>query len=147
MKLILAASAHTTVSREAESDDQWDRDDTSTSWSVYGLVISDNKPTGYGSEEIDVPDDFCKVDDILYAVYAVYSDGDSFGRDDGHNLEFIMAYKSKEAAEKAKKILESCKDYNCEIELENGKTLTFGIPWNGYFESLDYINVEEFQVH
>jgi len=114
------------VNDEGETD-QWYRGDTSTSW-IFGEVslTSRNK-----YEEESYPPDFdVKAGDTIFLVIAVWSDGDSFGHDSGARSEIFGVYKTfTEARER-------------ESELENGSAKDPYLPWNGYFESLDYVTVE-----
>ena len=112
--------------------DSWDRADTHTTWYVEGLGLQD---TDYSDS---VPNYLAaKVGDTLWVLYAVYSTGDSFGRDEDANLEFINVFARREDAITAR---HSLADGNPPYTLSNGQTITFGwIPWNGYFESLSYM--------
>lgn len=137
--LHLECRGYTEVTREADPDDSWGADDTSTSWSVDGVSLSDKD--GQHALPADFP---VEVGDTVYVVYAVYSTGDSFHRADGEYLEVLsfhknsaIAYKNKESADGPRK-----DRHEMTIEFDNGKKIKRYCPWDGYFESLNYVSVE-----
>lgn len=73
--------------------------------------------------------------DVVYAVVASYTTGDTFGREGGQAkvLDFFLD------ADEAERLLEAAKadnDYNFEFE-----GTTYYRPWVGYFEQLDRLEV------
>lgn len=138
MKIYLSASSHTFTTREPYSNDPWDRGDTDTSWNFGGIGLE--KPIG-GYEYIEVGDDF-DVTGNIYLVLAVWSTGDSFGNDDGACCEIFAAYSNRKDAEKAEELLSAATDMFEGVELPDGFKLTY-IPWQAYFESLNYIKIVE----
>ena len=113
--------------READTDDEWDRGDTSTSWSFDKVTKS--KRHGYPDK---VYADFdITPGDIVHLAIAVWSTGDSFGHDHGAYSECFGVYRT--AAEAAQR----CN----ELEKANGN-----YPWLGYFESLDSAEAYSFIV-
>lgn len=127
------------VTRGRNHEDEWDRDSTSTSWSFGDLTFI--KPQIWGRSESMLTDFPVKVGDEVFVVVAVYSTGDSFGHDAGANVEVLGIYKSCGKAKKAKLAADECKDSNLVVKTESGKNLELYCPWNGYFESLDYVEV------
>lgn len=143
--LHLDTHSYTDVTREADPDDEWGADDTSTLWTVNGITMSDKD--GYKALPADFP---VEVGDTVYVVYAVYSTGDTFHRADGEYLEVLsfhknsmVAYRNKASAEGRRTAEEQ---YTMTIEFDNGKKVQRNCPWDGYFESLDHVNVESFIV-
>jgi len=112
------------VTSEADSEDIWDRDSTDGSVSVVGAsLVSDNK-----YDTLPAPEGV-NVGDTLYLIWAQYGTGDSFGSDGG-KYELLEVCRTKEAAEERKKYYINVTDYS--------------VPWNGYFEWLQSLNIEEF---
>lgn len=134
------------VTRSADSEDQWDRDDTCTDWTARNieLVTSDKA-------YFDVIAPFeVKLGDSLIVVYAIYSTGDSFGHDERGCKEIIDVFKSPEKAADCVRAIEATQngynDYSeksAEWIREDGSQGKLDyVPWNGYFESLDGVYAE-----
>jgi hypothetical protein len=109
----------------------------------------------------------------LYALYAIHSTGDSFGQDDGSQFDIIWIFNDKEKAYVAKLLIKEHADwyrtkhaysfrhlseadrkalrdkfkdeYSIEVDVGEDKPLTVHAAWNGCFESLDEIEVIEFE--
>jgi hypothetical protein len=141
------AESYTEVTREPYEDDSWDRGNTSTSWSVSGLrLLEDGDRGGYReSTQVAFKPEKGK---IYHLLYAVYSTGDSFGHDEGHYLEVIGVYKNRKVAEgNEKRLREKKPEKRGLVQLKvEGVTKLHGycIPWDGYFESLDRLEVLSF---
>ena len=118
------------------SDDGWSRGDTSTSWDFGRVLI--NQPKGWSYETIETGQDF-SVGDEVHLVVVVYSTGDSFGWDYGGRCEIMSAHKNIDNATESMRILE--KGGKCPIILPDGYEIRYYLPWDGYFESLDYITI------
>ena len=129
---------HTYVTRKRSTNDEWDRDDTRTEHTVLGLEI------GEDYHALSIPD--AVPGEELHLVYAVYSTGDSFGRDEDYNFEPIMLHRNLDLANKNAGILASVKQdagYGTRVTLtmDDGTEMPYGLPWLGYFESLSYVEV------
>lgn len=116
------------------------RGTTSTSHSVHSFSIVDEK------KYFDVITKF-KPDNksTYYILYAVYSTGDSFGRDHEKEIEYYGLYEEKDLdiAKQNLAILKGTRDNKTfKVEL---KDQTAYIPWAGYFEDLSYVALE--QIH
>ena len=85
--------AYTTVTREADPNDEWDRDSTDTSHHIYGI----QKAQKYGDLECSFE---LLPNKTYYLLYYLYDTGDSFGSDTG-NIEFVGLYQDKKLAEKS----------------------------------------------
>lgn len=149
---------HTHITRHAERD-EWDRDDTSSDWDVLGIqLVPDDE--NYGDLYAKFP---IKINTTYWLVYVVYSTGDSFGRDENGALEEIEIYEDEtmawDCAGEIKKHADMYstfertygkpkvkrpKDFNSytlKVIGGNGKEMEVYAPWNGYFESLSYVEV------
>jgi len=126
------------------------RGTTTTRWDVRGLKLKGTEDHSYGYREtVDV--NFEPVKGKLYhLLYAVYSTGDSFGHDEGRCFEAIGLYKSRKVAEEnEKRLLEGKPSKKGEWGMEQvllklegtTKQHPYYRPWNGYFESLDRLEV------
>lgn len=85
-------------------------------------------------------------------LFCVFGTGDSFSRHDGQ-IEFVGLYESEDIAKRNKKAIEKNSDeyrkdhsmrsdlYSVELEAAGGKKYKISAPWNGYFESLDEVNI------
>lgn len=124
--LYLKKSSYLEVTREPDPYDDWDRGNTLTEWSFGELSTSECDNLWYERFPVDFD---VKVGDILHVVVAVWSTGDSFGNDIGRCSEVFGIFRERSEAIRFKEKLE-----NGEVEY---------VPWNGYFESLDYISVLE----
>lgn len=129
----------------AATEDEWDRDDTYTSWTLEDVAVVPE--SGY----FDVISSFeVNPGDTLLVVYAVYSTGDSFGRDDCGAMEVIDVFKSADkAAECVKAIENSASRYDSKnvsdaswVREDGSDTKLDYVPWNGYFESLEHVRCE-----
>jgi hypothetical protein len=109
-----------------------DRGDTYTTWEFESLKK--------GSE---VPVSFDPVDGkTYYAVIAIYSTGDSFGREESGCYEVLDIYETEDGANGAiKSLVVSEKAHQMTFTMSNGNTVTNYCPWTGHFESLDTISV------
>jgi hypothetical protein len=141
--LHLNTESYTDVTREADPDDEWGADDTNTSWSLRGIMLSDTD--GQHALPADFP---VEIGETVYVVYAIYSTGDSFHHADGEYLEVLSfhkdsarAYRNKAAAEGPRK-----DRHDMTIEFDSGAKVQRYCPWDGYFESLDRVDVESFVV-
>jgi hypothetical protein len=121
------------TSEPAPSDEPYsDRGGTYTSWDFE-----------YLKKGTEVPVSFVPVDGkTYYAVIAIYSTGDSFGRDEASNYEVLDIYETEDSADDAIKSLTVDVNGNkMTFTMSNGATVTNYCPWVGYFQSLDTIEV------
>lgn len=154
----VVSRSRTHITREANDDDKWDRDDTSTDWDIRGIELTKD---GYGDIPVTFPIEENKT---YYLLYAIWSTGDSFGHDDGAHCEGIALYLDKDKAYIAEQLIrehaDKYREYNnywaskmskkpkdfqeftVKIALEDGTVLPVHASWNGYFDSLDRVDVE-----
>lgn len=138
---------HSESTREASSDDSWDRGDTSTSWYVQGATMRENDRSSYYSAEYEGD---LKPGDIVHLLYVVYSTGDSFGHDHNAQFDFVGVYKNHDVAAANRAELEKFSDRNfsyedggnnAKLKTDDGQEYDYYVPWLGYFESLGYIEI------
>lgn len=112
-----------------------------THWTVSGITLSEED-----GGQFSLPCDFnVTVGDMVYVVYAVYSTGDSFGHDSGAYLEVLSFNRDGERAERNKAAAEGGHiSGTLTIEFDAGGMVERGCPWDGYFESLDYVRCEAY---
>lgn len=137
------------VTRECNSDDPWDRDDTDTENYIQGIKLVDQSAKYHHFDgEVDFE---IKPDTPYFLLCGIYSTGDSFGHDTGR-IEFVDLYESEAFAEDMQKRLESHNAKNSgysvrepqwtvKLKTESGKRFDFCVPWLGYFEALQYIEI------
>lgn len=114
----------TWVTCEADPDDDWSRASTDGDVTILKAVLTNKE----AFDSLPVPDTF-EVGNKIFLVWAQYSTGDSFGSDGGQ-YELLAVYPTYEEAKQSKEHYEKVTD--------------FSVPWNGYFERLDGIYIDEF---
>jgi hypothetical protein len=141
MFLTLDATSYSYCTREADPEDNWDRGNSGTDWTIGGISL------GARDSERSLPADFdVQVGDKVFVVYAVYSTGDTFGHDEGAYLEVLSFHKNREIAERNLAAAEgrTRRDRSqLVLEFDSGGKVERYCPWDGYFESLDYARLEE----
>lgn len=142
----------------SDPEDRWSRDSTETSWDVYGA--GKTVPSGYR-----VFDSMCtRLRGKLYAVYAIWSTGDSFGSDSCAEFEIVWIYDNEK---QALAVIDLIKEHaawyrkkddlylSCSVEqkfpmvnipLHDGETMGINAPWNGYFERLEDVACVSFEL-
>lgn len=123
---------------------------TSNDYNIYGLKLAENNKYFDITIEGNV-----ERGDILYLVYGEYESGDSFHRETGC-VEFVDVFRDKQNAYICQKELENhykkhenesyLDAFYCQLKRENGTLYQYSIPWNGYFERLNFIEVVELLV-
>jgi hypothetical protein len=138
MKVKIIDNTYTEITREADPEDRWSGEDTDASHDILGLELTNT----YYDLDTEFP---IELGVNYYLLYAIYSTGDSFSHHEG-KIDFIQLYKTASKAEDARKILLSPRQedkFSATIKTESGKHLQMHIPWDGYFESLTNLNIEE----
>jgi len=137
---------YNSVTRSGDPDDQWDRDDTSTSHNVVGFEAALADEGKYFDLTVPYEPEF---DKDYHVLYVVYSSGDSFGHDEGYGIEFIGLYTESEletANENQKRIEDHYRNqrdsYSVELLTPTGKTFQQHAPWIDYFGGLDYTDIK-----
>lgn len=144
-KIIINYKKITENNQEYGQNDDSDFHSTNSSF-YYEFIKNNDEISSENWETINIDYDPNKYKK-LYLVYATYSTGDSFGHQAGAEIEFFDLYPDEEMANEAKKQIQfrSDEEQLCYVS-SNGTGVKIGNPWNGHFESLDYINIEEFDV-
>src|SRR5665213_2821234 len=143
------ADSHTQGNDDGDtSGEQYSyRGTTNTSWDVRGLRLVDDEDKARYLRFQDRVDVGFKPEKgkVYHLLYAVYSTGDSFGHDNGKNFTVIDVYKSRKVAEENEKRLREGKPEKkglVQLKMEGRKDLHgYYCPWNGYFESLDRLEI------
>lgn len=139
-KIRIINDSFTSVTRESDPDDKWDRDDTCQSHNIKGFEIVDaDRKYGY---DFEVP---FKIDpEKEYYLVAVYYDtGDSFGRDE-NVIDMIDLYDDINIATEVKRrILDNDNkgSYSVTILNPQGKEYQISTSWVGYFEHLNDVEI------
>lgn len=119
---------YTFVVREADPHDVWDRDSTDSDWDFGDASLSLYQSW---SESFDTKFNF-SPGDKCYLVVPVWSTGDSFGHDGHACAEIFGVFHTYDEAVAFSNDLRT-------------KGIPKGLykPWEGYFESLDSIEILE----
>lgn len=138
--LQLVTQHRETVTR-ARREEQWDRDDTYTDWTIIGLRRVDEHQLW----------EFCtKTKQPRYWVVLEYYDtGDSFGKDENRMLPQHLALTRQGAEHIAAALCKSIQahEYSCTVkDIETRKTLHFTNPSVGYFNCLRHMDIIEIDV-
>lgn len=166
MGLKVVYDSYSKVTRKRDTSQEYSGEDTTTSWSIGGLVLTDDYPDL-------VPSFPVKADDDVYLVYLVYSSGDSFSHNEDGRISFIDVYKTRDKADfaascirehnswykdmhehwkpmtaKERKALSKKykSEYSIDLVREDGSINPERAGWNGFFEQLSYIEVARFVV-
>ena len=125
---------YTEVTRHADPDEQWDADDTDTSHCVRGFKVSDR----YYDLSVGFEPEYGKT---YFLLYATYSTGDSFSNHGGR-IEFVDLYEDENVAwENHRRLDRHGEGYSAKLLHESGEEYMFSVPWVGYFESLENLEV------
>ncbi len=140
---------YTDVTREADPDDEWDADNLAHSTDVLGLQeVADDKYF-----DIAIPFKLEK-DTHYFLVMGVYSTGDSFHNETGV-IEYVDVFCTLRAAQTCKTALEQNDKHfrrddityedslSCKLIRDDNSTYDFYVPWTGYFEYLEYVDIVE----
>lgn len=134
------------TTRSADPTDEWDRNDTHTDHNIRGFHAEPDENARFSDLWVPYEPEY-GVD--YYLLYVVYSTGDSFGHDSGEGIEYIGLYTKDEldvARENREKIEKHgdghSSDFHVDLKTPSGQTFQQHTPWVGYFESIDYIELE-----
>lgn len=144
MKVYVERFGYCETTREADTDDKWDRGDTQTTW-TFGKIYATKPANDYDS--IEVGDDL-KIGDRAFAVVVIHGDGCTFGHDEDCSADVFAVYNNVFDATEAKKIIDSTagKDFSKKVELPGGYRLDY-IPWNGYFSNFGKCEIVESTIY
>ena len=157
--VVVEKRAYTHVTREA-TEDKWDGDDTATDHHIEGIkraVMYTDLEVGFELEE----------GRTYYLLYALYSTGDSFHHESGV-IEYIGLYQDEKVAKENQgrlkkhndveekltdrwdppskavrnKLAKNHNSYSCSLVTENGQEYLLHVPWHGYFEHLEGVDIQ-----
>jgi hypothetical protein len=127
-----------------DPDDEWSRDSTEGTVTVKGIKEVDEK----SYSDLFLSDGPL---DKVYLLWCEYTTGDSFGRDGGQ-FEGVMLHRNLDAArENARRIRAHNEGegkghgknaYTVTLLTDEGEEFKCDTPWNGFFETLDSVNIE-----
>lgn len=152
------------VTERGDPNDRWSADSTATDNNVTGIeVVKEN-------DFYDLVVDFDPTKEPSYLLYVIYDTGDSFSNHDGL-IEYVQLYKDKSVAFENKRRIEQhyklYDDLNSRFRLtekqrkelkkkhkdfdahsimlvhENGEEYKLHVPWTGYFETMQEVEVKE----
>lgn len=160
-KVTIYGRKHTHNTGGYDPEDSWSRDSTETGWSIRGCgEFVPVKYQAFDDIETDLTGD-------LYALYAVHSSGDSFGHDSGAYFQLIWVFDKLDMAQAAMKTIQDHADwyrdrhgyrpkktkdnrfkdeYSVEVDIGKGKPMSVYASWNGFFESLNEIDIYQFRI-
>ncbi len=128
-------NVYTHQDREPDPDDGWDHGDESMDVSINGIkVVAEPR---YRDISVHFEPQYGQP---YYLLWAHYSTGDSFGSNDAY--EIIDLFQTHEAAQIAHDQLLKGEGYNKQYTRDDGTTIDFCVPWEGYFESLHNLNID-----
>lgn len=119
-------------------------------WEFYprGVVASSRgqwSGLAHSEEKFNVSFD-AKPGDTVHVLYMIYGQGDSFGHGRGYN-EIIWVFKDLAVAQQAQKnILDKQEAYTINFEEDSGITVAFSNPGSGYFEHVQRVEIESFEL-
>ena len=137
---------------EIYSHDPEDNNSTSTSYYISNDIIETKNISDFMFTNP------LNLNKPYYAVYLIYSTGDSFSQQDGNSIIFIDLFNNKDNALNLIKLIEdNSKAYNDIRDLsntefdfsikyfddENNEKTLSSMPWLGYFESIDNCDIQE----
>lgn len=140
-EVFINVRSSSSITRWADRNDDWDRDDTYTDHTINGISLSQGNSFSYESMMACFRP---TPGEVYYLVYANYDTGDTFGRDQG-NIDFVDLYTDETLAWDMARMLErEAKEgqwvYN--VTMQNGNTYKYYAPYVGYFDNLNYVRVE-----
>ena len=131
-KLYVITNRFTTQTRDPS--EEWDNGETESFHTIVKIFISKSKEP-YTS----IPVNFTPtIGQEIYMVRAQWTTGDSFGWEHGYFHEVIAIYDNyDDAATYVRNLYDAVKKEK--VELQCGHK--YYIPWHGFFESLDFVEV------
>jgi hypothetical protein len=142
-----------TLTFEKRSDERFGSWEEAYTNRFKGILRDDKYPDACTSSEIE------SSNEPFYLVWVEYSTGDSFGRSERGRVEVIDIFEKGEDADKVAAAIEEHdklrSKFNArwgderreipneiKVEISGGTYALPDIPWSGYFESFDAVNIE-----
>lgn len=120
------------------------------------IVDYDNRlliPKESGPEDFTYTDLVSSIDvnehENVFLLTVAYTTGDSFGRDPEMRYEYVDVFKTYEDALKTFKQIQEyhkAKKDTGKLTLGNGCDMQMYLPWEGYFEWLQFIDITEVSI-
>jgi len=136
--------SQTSEGGDPESDEPYsNRSDENTSTTFRGAVVGDVSSFRWNHQTFEVPKEaFASPRDRVFAVVGYYTDGDTFGTSYG-NMHIVEVCGNIEHAHALARALEA----EDRAERKERNPSIFGgskryVPWGGYFNRLERIEVE-----
>ena len=127
-------SSYCNVTKEANSDDEWDADDLAYSYTPQYLTAVSDK---YSADVLcTVPVEYNKP---YFLVTVTYRTGNSFHHETGRITE-VALFDNEEDAKELQKLIEKNDEEISEFEFK-GHSIYNG-AWTGYFERIESVNVD-----
>ena len=114
--------------------DSWNRPDTYTS--NYFVKVFKSKTPEIASS-LDIP-----IGAKCYAVWVVWSSGDSFGHDEGAYTQLCGVFLDFTAARELETAINEAEGFGLKATTSDGQEFQLSTSWNGYFDSLDAVHIE-----
>ena len=130
------------VTRQANPHEEYDGDDTRTDWTISDNLVENKTASA----------DFCAPFEVkhntnYYAVYVIYSTGDSFSSDENGRISFVELFKTKKKAQDLVHKIETEHNDKGPLSMdyldEEGHKKTCSCDWNGYFEHIGVCEAKE----
>lgn len=118
-------------------DDEWDNGETAADISIQGVEFAERY------FDVALPQEY--IPGPLYLLHANYDTGNSFGRQ-RNRFEAVDIFQDRARAEEALRALTNSEEDNASYVRDNGTTIQYSCPWHGYFECLNYLEVEEVRI-
>lgn len=119
-------------------DDEWDNGETAADISVQGVEFAERY------FDVALPQEY--IPGPLYLLWANFDTGNSFGRQ-RNKFEAVDIFQDRARAEAAQRALtDSEEGQSASYVRDDGTTIQYSCPWHGYFEHLNYLEVEEVKI-
>lgn len=115
--------------------DEWDSGDTAADISIQGVEFAERY------FDVALPQEY-DASKPLFLLFANFDTGDSFGRQ-CNKFDAVDIFQDRGRAEAAQRALTDSEEGNASYVRDDGTTIKYCCPWHGYFECLNYLEVEE----
>lgn len=124
--------------REPNEGDEWDSGDTAADISIQGVEFAERY------FDVALPQEY-DASKPLFLLFANFDTGDSFGRQ-CNKFEAVDIFQDRARAEAAGSALMESPEGGASYVRDDGTTIQYSCPWHGYFESLNYLELEEVRI-
>lgn len=138
-KVKINISTITSITRERDSNDEWERDSTHQYHTINGMsLVEDGECFDF------ILDKKPRISDRFYLVSVYYDTGDSFGRDENRISMVALLDNEEDASALAEKIQKNSKSssFSSVVFEYKSKKMEIGVSeWKGYFEKFLYCEI------